>query len=135
VSADALDESAAAQRIVGWSFLIALAGLRGVGRGLLWAVDEESLAFELLTWYGFNWLAWHWLVQEMRVHRASYPLDSGWLAMVVWTPVAIPVLWRYERWRGVSKAALVSGLWLAALALAVVVRTAGAALLAVRAPR
>jgi hypothetical protein len=122
-------ETGPSQKTLGWTFLVALAVLRGVGGGLLWMLDESSVAFELLTWYGFNWLAWHWLVQEMRVHRASYPLDTGWLAMVVWTPVAVPVLWRYERWRGVSKAALVALLWLGATSLALIIRIVAAELL------
>jgi hypothetical protein len=136
VSANAspADETDESHRILVWAFLVALAGVRGVGGGLLWSSGSESVAFELLTWYGFNWFAWEWLVAETRAHRATLPLDTGALALVVWTPVAVAVLWRHQRWRGVRKAAIVFGLWAATIPLAIAVRAVVATVVALSGP-
>ncbi len=105
-------ESAGAQKILAWAFLLAFTILASVGRGLLFAVGEGDAArFEFVSSAGLSCLGWVWLVSQGRAHRATVPLYFGFFVLGAW-PVVVPAcLWRLERWRGLGKAALVLALY------------------------
>lgn len=115
-------ESESAQKILTWAFLAAFVLLVSVGRGVSEATGAELAHLDLLASWGFNWLGWHWIVAQNRPHRATYALDTGWLTMLAWAPVAAYFLWRFERWRGLAKVALVLGLWVAGFAVSTAIR-------------
>jgi hypothetical protein len=117
VTTDASHESASAQKILAWAFLLAFAVLTSVGRALLLVTDGDSWRFEILSGPGFACLLWVWIVSQGRPHRATFPLDLGFFLLGAW-PVVVPAcLWRFERWRGLGKFALVLGLYCFGLAL------------------
>jgi hypothetical protein len=133
VSTDASDESASAQRILAWAFLVAFVLLTGIGRGLLYAAGgEDSERSELVMGFGFPLLVWVWLVSQGRAHRATFPLDLGLFVMSAWLVVLPAYLWRFERWRGLGKAALVLALYPLAYALTLAAYYGLATLLALR---
>jgi hypothetical protein len=127
------DESAGAQRIVAWAFLVAFVVLTSIGRAVLFAAGAgDSPRFVLAMGFGFPWLVWVWLVSQGRPHRAAFPLDLGLFVLVAWPFVASAYLWRFEGWRGLGKVALVLALYPLGYALTLVAYYGLAALLALR---
>ena len=51
MSTGASDESAGAQRILGWTFLVAFVLLTGIGRGILFAAGGEDSARSQLVMF------------------------------------------------------------------------------------
>ena len=133
MSAVAHDESASAQRILAWAFLFAFVLLTGIGRGILFAAGgEDSACSELVIGFGFPILVWVWLVSQGRARRAAFPLDLGLFVLGAWPLVVPAYLWRFERWRGLGKAALVVALYPLAYALTLAAYYGLATLLALR---
>ncbi|MET0553265.1 MAG: hypothetical protein ABW221_09520 [Vicinamibacteria bacterium] len=132
MSTDAADESASAQRILAWAYLVAFALLTGLGRGVLFAAGgEDSARSALVMGFGFPVLVWVWLVSQGRPHRAAFPLDLGMFVAAAWPLVVPAYLWRFERWRGLGKAALALALYPLGYALTLAAYYALATLLAV----
>ena len=111
MSADAHDESAGAQKILAWAFLLAFTVLTSVARGLLLVSEVESWRYEMVSGPAFACLLWVWLVSQGRAHRAAFPLDLGFFVLGAWPLVVPAYLWRFERWRGLGKAGLVLALY------------------------
>ena len=104
-------EPASAQKIFAWAFLLAFAILTSVGRGLLLVSEGDSWHLEIVSGPGFACLLWVWLVSQGRARGAAFPLDLGFFILAAW-PVVVPAyLWRFERWRGLGKFALVLALY------------------------
>jgi hypothetical protein len=127
------DETASAQRILSWAFLLSFVVLTGIGRGILFvAGGEDSERFLVAASFGYSWLVWVWLVAQGRPHRAVQPLDFGLIVLNAW-PLAVPAcLWRFERWRGLGKSALVLALYFLGYALTLATYYGLSALLALR---
>jgi hypothetical protein len=127
------DESASAQRILAWAFLVAFVVLTSIGRAILFAAGKgDSARFVLAMGIGFPWLVWVWLVSQARPHRASFPLDLGAFVLVAWPVVVSAYLWRFERWRGLGKVVLVLALYPLGYALTLLAYYGLSALLALR---
>jgi hypothetical protein len=126
-------ESDGAQRILSWAYLVGFVILTSVGRGVVYAAgQEDSAGFQILNSAGFASLVWVWLVSQLRPHRATYPLDFGLFVLSAWLVVAPVFLWRFERWRGLGKCALVLVLYPLGYALTLAVFFALRGLLALR---
>ena len=133
MSKDASDESASAQRILAWTFLLAFVVLTSIGRAILFAAGGgDSERVQLATSLGFACLVWVWLVSQVRAYRPALPLDFGLFVLSAWLLVAPAYLWRFERWRGLGKFALVLALYPVGYALTLLAYYGLAALLAVR---
>lgn len=112
----------ATQNIASWILLCAFLLLTGLANGVYGAVGEDpSGIYRLLTTVGAVVFLWQWFSRQVAPYRSAWPPDMGLFIASFWF-VAMPCyLWRYERWRGLFKVALVLGMYLSSWVLGVLV--------------
>jgi hypothetical protein len=98
-----------------WLFLISYIFLTSVGSVFHSAQGHgPSGPYELLARLGLVVLLWHWLTDQCRPYRAAFALDMGMFIALVGVILVPYYLWRYERWRGVAKVAVLIACYIAA---------------------
>jgi hypothetical protein len=98
-----------------WVFLVAFIFMTSAGAVLQSAQAVPPSGYlDVLSRIGMVFLLWYWLKDQCRPYRASFALDMG-MFIAVFGVLLVPFyLWRYERWRGVAKLAVLLTAYIAA---------------------
>jgi len=92
-----------------WLFLVGFLFVSNAARGVYSSHGlKPSERFEVLCALGLLTFTWYWLTQQCRPYGASFPLDIALFASALWFLLLPYYLWRYERWRGLFKVAVVA---------------------------